>query len=183
MSGAKYLKVSDSIEAIYVPEDLENNETVTFVKKRWPGKQCLVCAVFMIVLVLAIVFLALFVHQLFKSKSLSNLDKEGTRKSGTNCLSSDCVLAAASKFIRQFFDNFFLSLFMSRCFVTWMTAWGKRRISLFRLDSFALRYLYYTAWLAQSCSSFCKELGTNRKSKSSKWEKTQALFEFHAPKH
>ena len=111
MSGAKYLKVSDSIEAIHVPEDLESNETVTFVKKRWPGKQCLVCAVFMIVLVLAIVFLALFVHQLFKSKSFSNLDKEGTRKSGTNCLSSDCVLAAASKFIRQFFDNFFIIIY------------------------------------------------------------------------
>ena len=103
MSGAKYLKVSDSVEAIHVPGELESNETVTFEKKQRPGKECLVSAVFMIVLVLAIVFITLFVHQLFKSKSC-NL--EGRRKSETSCLSSGCVLAAASKFIRQFLDRF-----------------------------------------------------------------------------
>lgn len=69
MSGAKYIKISDSVEAIHVPEGPERNEIVTFSKKRCPREKFLVAAVFLIVLVVAVVFIALYARQVSKKET------------------------------------------------------------------------------------------------------------------
>ena len=128
MHRAKYFKVLDSVESDPVqPVDILSEEG-TF-RRRCLSRRTLLCVAVFIVLILAIVFIALFAHQISKKEasatagnskratsttepvlSTTVLTPSSTTSPNAVCISASCVRAAAGQFILKFFNFFFLRI-------------------------------------------------------------------------
>lgn len=93
MHQAKYFKVLDSVESDPVqPVDVLSEEGS--FRRRCLSRRTLLCVAVLIVLILAIVFIALYAHQISKKCETST-----TEPTTTVCISPYCVHSAAGQFI------------------------------------------------------------------------------------